>query len=145
MRLVGRPLRDDLTPNYARLCLPFVAATTLRFGTVGLADFTPARLTDAATLALAAKVRLIQDANPDPNAVVPQTVEVQHATTARVTVEHTLGSPANPLSREARIAKAVSCLAAARRPRADVAALVAAVETLDTAPDLGALMRAASG
>lgn len=145
MRLVGRPLREDLTPNYARLCLPFVAATTLRFGTVGLADFTPARLTDAATLALAARVRLIQDANPDPNAVVPQTVEVQHATTARVTVEHTLGSPANPLSPEARIAKAASCLAAARRPRTDVAALVATVEALDAAPDIGALLRAVSG
>jgi 2-methylcitrate dehydratase PrpD len=145
MRLVGRPLREDLTPNYARLCLPFVAATTLRFGTVGLADFTPARLADRETLALAAKVRLIQDDNPDPNAVVPQTVEVVHATTARVTVEHTLGSPANPLPREARIAKAAACLAAARRPRHDVGALIAAVEGLDTAPDLGALMRAVSG
>lgn len=145
MRLVGRPLRDDLTPNYARLCLPFVAATTLRFGGVGLADFTPARLADAETLALAGKVRLIQDDNPDPNAVVPQTVEVVHATTARVTVEHTLGSPANPLSREARMAKAAACLAAARHPRDDIDPLVAAVETLDTAPDLGALMRAVSG
>ncbi len=145
MRLVGRPLREDLTPNYARLCLPFVAATTLRFGSVGLADFTPARLTSAETLALAAKVQLIQDDNPDPNAVVPQTVEVLHATTARVTVEHTLGSPANPLSRDARIAKAAVCLAAARRPRDDIDALVAAVEALDTSPDLGALARAVSG
>jgi 2-methylcitrate dehydratase PrpD len=145
MHLVGRPLRADLTPNYARLCLPFVAATTLRFGTVGLADFTPTRLTDAETLALAAKVRLLQDANPDPNAVVPQTVEVVHATTARARVEHTLGSPANPLSREARIAKAAACLAAARRPRSGIDTLVAAVEVLDTAPDLGALARAVSG
>lgn len=145
MRLVGRPLRADLTPNYARLCLPFIAATTLRFGTVGLADFTPERLADSETLALAERVRLIEDNNPDPNAVVPQTVEVVHATTARVTVEHTLGSPANPLSRAAQIAKAAACLAAARHPRTDVAALVAAVEALDTAPDLGALARAVSG
>lgn len=145
MRLVGRPLREDLTPNCARLCLPFVAATTLRFGTVGLADFTPARLADCETLHLAASVRLIQDDNPDPNAVVPQTVEVVHDTTARVTVEHTLGSPANPLSRKARIEKAAACLAAARHPRTDVDALVAAAEALDTAPDIGALMRAVSG
>jgi 2-methylcitrate dehydratase PrpD len=141
MRLVGRPLRRDLTPNYARLCLPFVAATTLRFGTVTLDDFTPARLADPATLALAERVRLIGDENPDPNAVVPQTVEVEHETTARVTVAHTLGSPANPLSVEARVAKAASCLAAARRPRADVAALVAAVDALDDASDLVGLMR----
>lgn len=145
MRLVGRPLRDDLTPSYARLCLPFVAATTLRFGTVGLADFTPARLADPETLALAARVRLIEDGNPDPNAVVPQTVEVAHGTTARVAVEHTLGSPANPLSREAQFAKASACLAAARPPCLDLAALVGAVETLDAAPDIGALARAVSG
>jgi aconitate decarboxylase len=145
MRLVGRPLRDDLTPNYARLCLPFVAATTLRFGTVGLADFTPDRIADRATLALADRVRLIEDDNPDPNAVVPQTVEVVHDTTACVTVAHTLGSPANPLSREARLAKASACLAAARRPRTDVDALVAAVEELDSVPDIGALARAVSG
>jgi 2-methylcitrate dehydratase PrpD len=141
MRLVGRPLRRDLTPNYARLCLPFVAATTLRFGTVTLDDFTPARLADAETLALAARVAMVEDGNPDPNAVVPQTVEVVHATTARVTVTHTLGSPVNPLTREAQVAKATLCVAAARRPGADVASLVAAVETLDDAPDLAGLMQ----
>lgn len=147
MRLVGRPLRSDLTPNYARLCLPFVAATTLRFGTVGLADFAPARLADAATLALAAKVRLVEDDNPDLNAVVPQTVEVAGAggAVAAVTVEHTLGSPANPLPRAARLAKAAACLAAARAPVADADALAAAVEALDAAPDPGALLAAVAG
>jgi 2-methylcitrate dehydratase PrpD len=142
MRLVGRPLRSDLTPNYARLCLPFVAATTLRFGTVTLADFTPGRLADPETLALAARVTMEEDGNPDPNAVVPQTVEVVHGATARVTVAHTLGSPANPLSAEARVAKAAACLAASRRPRSDAGLLVAAVDGLDEADDLAALMRA---
>ncbi|WP_291295396.1 MmgE/PrpD family protein [Elioraea sp.] len=142
MRLVGRPLRGDLTPNYARLCLPFVAATTLRFGTVTLADFTPARLADPETLALAARVTMVEVDNPDPNAVVPQTIEVVHGPTARVTVTHTLGSPANPLTSEARVDKAAACLAAGRNPRADAAALVAAVEALDDAPNLAGLMRA---
>lgn len=142
MRLVGRPLRSDLTPNYARLCLPFVAATTLRFGTVTLEDFTSARLADPDTLALASRVRLMQDHNPDPNAVVPQTVEVEHATTSRVTVSDTLGSPANPLSVGARMAKASACLAAARTPRADLSPLACAVDALDRSPDIGALLRA---
>ncbi len=141
MRLVGRPLRRDLTPNYARLCLPFVAATTLRFGSVTLADFTPARLADPETLALAARVTMTEDGNPDPNAVVPQTVEVTHATTTRVAVADTLGSPANPLTRQARNSKAAACLAAARKPRADGDLLVRAVELLDEAPDLAGLMR----
>jgi 2-methylcitrate dehydratase PrpD len=142
MRLVGRPLRADLTPNYARLCLPFVAATTLRFGTVTLADFTPARLADPVTLALAAKVTMAEDGNPDPNAVVPQAVEVVQATTARVTVAHTLGSPANPLTPQAREEKAAACVAAARHRRGEAASLIAAVAALDEAPDLAGLMRA---
>jgi hypothetical protein len=83
-----------------------------------------------------------EDGNPDPNAVVPQTVEVVHGATARVTVAHTLGSPANPLSAEARVAKAAACLAASRRPRSDAGLLVAAVDGLDEADDLAALMRA---
>lgn len=145
MRLVGRPLRADLTPNYARLCLPFVAATTLRFGTVTLADFTPARLADPVTLALAARVTMAEDGNPDPNAVAPQTVEVVHRTTARVTVEHTLGSPENALTRAACIEKAAACVAAARNARAEASALVAAVEALDDARDLTALMQAMQG
>lgn len=147
MRLVGRPLRGDLTANYARLCLPFVAAVMLRSGTVGLDAFAAARLADAATLALAARVRLIEDDNPDPNAVVPQTVEVVSAGGAvlAVTVEHTLGSPANPLPRAGRIAKVAACLAAAHAPLADAEALADAVEALEEAPDPGALLAAATG
>ncbi|WP_144183280.1 MmgE/PrpD family protein [Elioraea rosea] len=142
MRLVGRPLRDDLTPNYARLCLPYVAATTLRFGTVTLADFNAPCLADPKTLALAGRVRLIQDDNSDPNAIVPQTVEVEQTSTLRVTVSDTIGSPANPLSVAARMAKAAACLAAARTPRSDLSPLACAVEALDRAPDIDALIRA---
>jgi 2-methylcitrate dehydratase PrpD len=119
-----------------------VAATTLRFGTVTLADFTPARLADPVTLALAAKVTMAEDGNEDPNAVVPQTVEVVQATTARVTVVHTLGSPANPLTPQAREEKAAACVAAARHRRGEAASLIAAVAALDDAPDLAGLMRA---
>jgi aconitate decarboxylase len=118
MRLVGRPLVAPLTPNYARLCLPYIVATTLRYGSVGLDDFSEARLTDAETLALAARVTMRDDGSTDQNAVVPQTVELRltDGRTERILVEAAIGSPARPLSVEAQIAKAEACGAAARRP-----------------------------
>ncbi len=146
MRLVGRPIRAGLTPNYARLCLPYVVAATLRFGTVGLADFTAARLADPLTHALAARVRLREDGNPDPNAIGPQAVEIRRrdGTTDRVVVETALGSPANPLPAAARRAKLAACAAAARQPLppAQVEALAALAEAIEAEPDAARLARA---
>ena len=146
MRLVGRPLVPALTPNYARLCLPYVVATTLRFGTVGLADFDAQRLSDPATLALAARVVLLPDGNADPNAVVPQSVVVLSADgkAAQVTIDATLGSPANPLSEAAQMAKAEACAAAARHPLppARMHRLAALVESLAQATDVSVLVDA---
>jgi len=146
MRLVGRPLVPELTENYARLCLPYVVATTLRFGTVGLQAFTAARLSDPATLALALRVKVVEDGNGDPNAVVPQTVEIigEEGMAARVMVEAALGSPANPLPEAAQMAKAEACAAAARHPMPPerVRQLATLVEALDRAPDVAALAKA---
>ncbi|MBP0463144.1 MmgE/PrpD family protein [Roseomonas sp. PWR1] len=115
-RLVGRPLVSPLTPNYARLCLPYVVATTLRRATVDLADFSEARVTDAQTLALAARVTMREDGTTDQNAVVPQAVELRMAggRIERVVVEAAIGSPERPLSDDAQIAKAEACVAASR-------------------------------
>ena len=146
MRLVGRPQLPVLTPNYARLCLPYVVATTLRFGTVGLADFDAARLSDPATLALAARVLLLPDGNTDPNAVVPQSIEILPADgeALRITIEATLGSPANPLSEPAQMAKAEACGAAARHPMppSRMHRLADLVAALPQAPDAAMLVEA---
>jgi hypothetical protein len=58
---VGRQL---MTPNYARLCLPYVGAVCLRRSTVGLQDFTAEALTDPQTLALADRLLVVEDGNP---------------------------------------------------------------------------------
>jgi 2-methylcitrate dehydratase PrpD len=148
MRLVGRPLVPGLSANYARLCLPYVVAATLRFGSVGLDDFTPARLADPLTLALAARVAMLADGSTDENAVVPQVIEMvmQDATTRRVVVEATIGSPANPLDDAAQMAKAWACAASARQPMGparlqEVAALVANLMTMPDAAVLGRALR----
>ena len=110
-RLVGRPAMAGMSPGHARLCLPYVAAVCLRRGTVGLDDFTAAALSDPQTLGLACRLTVLADANPDPNALTPQRVEIDLAEgrTVACTVTAVLGSPERPLSLEAARAKFDAC------------------------------------
>lgn len=139
MRLVGRPIKPDLTGNYARLCLPYVVARTLLSGSVGLDDFSEALLRDPVTHALAARVALHGDGNGDENAVVPQRVEIELRNGAVLDqrVEAALGSPENPLPRAAQIAKVKACFADIL-PEDRVGALVAAITDLEKTQDTAA-------
>jgi len=115
-RLVGRPAEDGMAVAYARLCLPYVGAVCLRHGTVGLDDFNAAALADPATLALARRLTVVADGNPDPNALHPVRAELDLADGRTVTcdVADVLGSPARPLSPAAARAKFAACGAPAR-------------------------------
>jgi len=139
MRLVGRPIKPDLTGNYARLCLPYVVARTLLSGSVGLHDFSEALVRDPVTHALAARVALHGDGNGDENAVVPQRVEIELRNGAVLDqrVEAALGSPENPLPRAAQIAKVKACFADIL-PEDRVGALVAAITDLEKTQDTAA-------
>ena len=123
-----------MTPGYAWLCLQYVGAVCLRRGTVGLNDFTPEALGDPQTLALADRLQIIKDGDPDPNVLLPQRVEVDLAdgrTLAR-SVEAVLGSPARPLAADAMRAKFETCWLAAPALSLDRgAALWNAVAALD--------------
>jgi 2-methylcitrate dehydratase PrpD len=101
-RLVGRPARADMTPAYARLCLPFLAALMLTDGRIDPRRFVPATFADADLLALAARVTVKVDANPDPNALSPQRIIVDGIS---IDVAATLGSPAAPLTLAHAVAK----------------------------------------
>jgi aconitate decarboxylase len=132
-RLVGRPPQDNMGVAYARLCLPYVGAVCLRHGTVGLGDFTPAALSDPDTLALARRLSVTADANPDPNALAPINVALDLADgrTVACDVADVLGSPARPLSPDAARAKFDACNA----PR-NLWDAVTGLETLDNAAAL---------
>ena len=137
-RLVGRPPREEMTVAYARLCLPYVGAVCLRRGAVGLGDFTPEALSDPETLALARRLTVIANDNPDLNALHPVRVELDLADshTLACDVTDVLGSPARPLSPEAALAKFAACGAPA--------ALSDTVMSLETRGDAAALARAAA-
>ena len=105
-RLVGRPMKADMTPAYARLCLPLLVALMLRDGRIDPRAFTPETFADPAIQAQAARVRVVVDGNPDLNALSPQLLEVDGA---RVAIAATLGSPEAPLSPDQAAAKRTLC------------------------------------
>ncbi len=140
-RLVGRPIKDEMTPAYARLCFPYLGALVLLRGAVTLDDFTPERLADPQVHALARRIVVEANDNPDPAAFVPATLTalMNDGRTAEVHVQHQLGAPDNPLSREQHLEKAQGCLAFAGYADAHDT-LTAMIETLPNLPDVRGLL-----
>lgn len=111
-RLVGRRPVQGMTVAYARLCFAWLAAVILTRGSIGLDDFQPSRLNDPDILALAERIHVIADDNPDYAAFVPA-VGVAMLKDGRQTqraVAQQLGSPEWPLSEAQHLAKAEACL-----------------------------------
>ena len=105
-RLVGRPFAPAMTPAYARLCLPFLVALMLTDGVIDPRRFTPEVFADPAIARIAARVSVIVDDNPDPNALSPQRLVIDGESIA---IPHTLGSPAAPLDATQADAKRDLC------------------------------------
>jgi aconitate decarboxylase len=143
-QLVNRPAVPAPTAAYARLCLPFVLAKLLLHGRIELAQFRGAALADAATYEIARRVTVTRVEDPNPNALLPQVIEVRLRDGRVLThrVETMLASPARPLSREAHLKKFRGCWAhaAERLDPAGAEALIAMVDRLDTLPDARALL-----
>jgi aconitate decarboxylase len=143
-RLVGRAARADMAVSYARLCAPYVLACALQGGGVGLDDFQPTALADPPRLALAQRIRLNPDDNPDPNALAPVTVIVrlQGGATHKVRISEVYGSPARPMGREAHLAKFRANWISGARPLPEAAGerLIELVDELESVPDVAELI-----
>jgi 2-methylcitrate dehydratase PrpD len=106
-RLVGRPLTTDMTPG---LC-PALPAIPHRADAARRAHrsarFTADSFADADLRALAEKLAITVDANPDPNALSPQRliITLTDGTCIERAVPDTLGSPGAPLDDTGRAAK----------------------------------------
>jgi 2-methylcitrate dehydratase PrpD len=140
-RLVGRPSHAGMRVAYARLCLPYLAARTLYYGTAGLDAFSPDALAEARVLELASRITVTVNDNPDVAAFTPACL---HATlhdgrVVQVHVPALLGSPAAPLDGEARLEKIRACLAFGGVPLA-AETLAAKVEVFDHLHDIGELI-----
>lgn len=106
-RLVGRPPMPEMSPAYARLCLPFLAALMLRDGMIDPRCFTSGQFADPTLRALAEKLTVSVDTNPDLNALSPQrlTITLTDGTRIERAIADTLGSPGAPLDAASATAK----------------------------------------
>jgi 2-methylcitrate dehydratase PrpD len=145
-RLAARPDLPDPTPNYARLCMSFVLAKVLLHGELDLSHYRDDGLTDPETHHLAGRIEMRVEDSPDPNALVPQRVEVELAD-GRVlhwACETMLAGIGRRLTREQHLAKFRRCLDFAAMPLPSRAGddLITLVDELETLPDSRALGRA---
>lgn len=147
-RLVGRPYKDDMAVNYARLCFSYIGAVTLMDETVGLGDFAPARLVDLKVAEIARRISVIDDGSPDPAAFTPQIARaaLKDGRVVEATVDQLYGSPQDPMSHEAHLDKFRRCLAYGVGRNVGVWAdeLIARVEHLEDENDVGLLISLAS-
>ncbi len=120
-QLVDRPLIENLSPNYARLCLPYLVGTLLATGTVSVTDFDRASLRDPVRHKLAERLNIVADNNADPNALTPQRVTIMtgDGQVLERKVRTTLGSPGHPLTERQRDAKFTAACRSAATPLTD--------------------------
>lgn len=144
VRLVGRPAIEGMDSGYARLCMAYAVATALHTGDLGLQDFEPPALRDPARLALASRVSVVDNGNPDPNAIGgPQCVEIVLKNGVRHTLqlEELLGHPSRPLRPKAQDLKFDRCCAFAAQPLspAQASALRTHLRRLEACEDVALL------
>lgn len=142
-RLVGRPDIPEPEVNYAKLCLAYVAGAWLARGQVDVPEFRPPVLTDPEVHRQAAEVTLIQDGNPDENALAPQrfVFELTDGTRREVVLPQVYGHPDVPLSTAENLDKFRRCIGYGTRALsgAEGDRLVAAVEGIETLEDAARL------
>ncbi len=109
--LVGRPLTSGMSPEYARLCMQFVAPQMIEHGVIDPRRFVAATFASDAARAWADRVHVVLDDNPDPNALAPQTIvlELHDGRKFERHIVTPLGSPGNALSGDAQRQKAQFC------------------------------------
>ncbi|KAF3015878.1 hypothetical protein E8E14_008895 [Neopestalotiopsis sp. 37M] len=136
-RLCARPDLPDPSPNYARLCMSYVAAKVLIHGTIDLAHYRGDELQDAETHRLAKRVRMVSDGQGDPNALLPVSVEMR-LTSGEVKkwrCDQMLASPTRRLTREQHLAKFHRCWQFSAEPLS-VAARDELIEMIDHLEEL---------
>ena len=139
--LVGREVRPRMGVNEARLSARWAAARVLLGGGLGHGDFTPEALADAESTALARRVRVVVDDNPDPNALAPVAVEIALRDGRRLSrrIEAVAGGPARPLTRAQHLAKFRGNWAWAGLDAQAGEALIEQVDRLESVADAGRL------
>ena len=143
-QLVGRPILNVMEANYARLSAPYVLASALLNGQVGIDDFSANALAEERRLNLGRTIAVEVDDNPDRNALTPVTISVhlKNGTHHDITLDVVYGNPKKPMSREAHLEKFRRNWKLAKQPLpADYAdELIALVDDLEGVDDVKQLV-----
>jgi len=145
-RLVDRPARENMTVNYARLCLQYLVAVQLTRGVIDTGSFSNDLLNDSEILAFAKKVQIIQDDNPNPNSLSPQKlfIESYDGSNWQLEIPHTLGSPQNPLTNIQCDSKFMHCCESGNLSRHKTLELLETLKSLENCVDVNKLMQMTS-
>lgn len=141
---VGEPYdvrRDSVV--HAQFNAAYTFARALTDARVDLRSFLPAAIRDPAVVALAGKVRAVDDPAIDPTAIEPArvTVTLNDGRVVEVKSDTVKGSPQEPMSEDELLAKFRDCLEfGAGATRADADKLAAAIMNIENATDAGAAL-----
>lgn len=127
----------------AKFSIPFTIGLAFSRGDVGLDDFDAGALADPVVLALAGKVvcRQRPRAAWQRGSGGAMRIVLADGRAFEVALDNALGCPERPLGQAALVDKFVTCAMRAARPRSEVEVreLAAAILTLETCEDVGAL------
>ena len=152
-RLVGRPDVPDPEPNYAKLCLRYVAGAWMARGRVDVPEFRGQEtLGDPEIHGHAAKVEMVLDDNPDENALDPQrfVFRLNSGQEHEIRLSAVFGHPDAPLTAEQNREKFDRCMTYGsshlRGHRGEtIATAVEGIENIDDAAILARLTVAGQG
>lgn len=148
-RLVGRPIIDNMSPSYARLCFQFLGAVALLEGNVALSDFGDRKLNESDIVTLGKRIQVISNGSSDHSAFTPQvlTSHLKNGKTIIVDTKALYGSPVNPMSKEDHLKKFRECVGFGfGNSRDEIATrLNELVENLEEIEDASILSKLANG
>jgi len=148
--LLDTPIEKKRVPTTvveAQFSNPWVVATALVDGKVGLEHFAPAAFKRADLLAVTQRVTAVEDAGLARPGGGPGGTRIEmrlkDGRTVSKTVSHAKGEPNNPMSRAEFQQKFMDCTAYAGMGAGQATSLLQQIERLDTLADAGALTAAA--
>lgn len=144
-RLCARLDLPDPSPNYARLCMSYIAAKVLLNGLVDLAHYRGTELTDPPTHNLAKRIHMHSDGQADPNALVPVSIKMGlvGGEVRRWKCDQMLASPSRRLTREQHLTKFRRCWEFSAEPLPETArdSLISMVDDLENVTDVKEVTR----
>jgi len=142
-RLVARPYKEDMTPAYARLCLPYLCGLAMRDGSIRPDAGAEVNLRDPALAAFAQRVDITVNDNPDANAMSPQAAQIklQDGREIAEDIPAIYGAPHYPMTQSDALKKFDVAAEYAKKPigEATISKLRTFLQNIEKQPNVSAL------